>query len=156
MAPVFVDTSAFYSLLVVSDSDHAAATETLERLRHEDAELVTSSYVVQETVTLLHRRWGIAAVRDWRGRIEPSLRIVWIDEALHRAAMIALVASEAKRVSLTDWSSFEVIRREGIDRAFAFDRDFHGRGFETIPSAPPAASPNPPEAEDPEARNERS
>jgi predicted nucleic acid-binding protein len=133
VASVFVDTSALYPLVVRADVDHEAARGTLERLRDENAELVTTSYVVHETVALLHRRWGVEAVRDWQVRIEPALRIVWIARDVHSAGVIALVAAASRRVSLTDWTSFEVIRREGIPRAFAFDRDFRDRGFETIP-----------------------
>lgn len=133
MGAVFVDTSALYPLLVVADEAHDSARTTLERLRAQGAELVSTSYVVHECVTLLHRRWGLPAVRDWQARVEPALRIVWIDPAIHRAAMIALVSVGRSRISLTDWASFEVIRREAIPRAFAFDRHFRDRGFEVVP-----------------------
>ena len=135
MARVYVDTSAFYSALVRNDADHPAARDVLERLRAEDADLVTSSYVVQETIALLQRRWGMEAVRDWQGRVEPGLEIVWIDAEVHGRALVALLASGDRAISLTDWSSFEVIRKLGIHRAFAFDGHFRNRGFEVIPGA---------------------
>ena len=133
MARVYVDTSAFYSALVSGDEDHARSRGTLEILREQDARLVASSHVILETVTLLHRRWGAEAVVDWERRVEPLVEIVWIDAETHRRGMSALLASTERRISLTDWCSFEIIRRERIDRAFAFDRHFHGRGFEVIP-----------------------
>ena len=133
MAEVYLDTSASYALLVRADQDHAAARRALERLREENAEMVTSSYSVLETVSLLHHRWGNEAVRDWHANVEPGLRIVWVDEKIHEHAMIALLASGSRRISLTDWVGFEVIRRERIGRAFTFDDDFRGRGFDTIP-----------------------
>jgi predicted nucleic acid-binding protein len=34
---------------------------------------------------------------------------------------------------LVDWVSFEVMRRERIESAFAFDADFDAQGFRTIP-----------------------
>lgn len=136
MAQIYVDTSAFYSLLVRDDSDHTRAKETLEDLRGEDAILVTSSYVAHETIALLQHRWGIGAVRDWERSIEPALDIVWVDADIHGRAMGALLAAADRGVSLTDWASFEIIRRERIDRAFAFDRDFENRGFEVIPAGP--------------------
>jgi predicted nucleic acid-binding protein len=33
-------------------------------------------------------------------------------------------------VSFVDWVSFEVMRRRGLRRAFAFDPDFRAAGFE--------------------------
>jgi predicted nucleic acid-binding protein len=133
LARVYVDTSAFYSALVRDDADHSAAQETLERLRQENADLVTSSYVLQETIALLQRRWGVEAVRDWEKQVEPGLEIVWVDAEVHRRALVALLASGDRRISLTDWSSFEIIRHARIARAFAFDRDFLNRGFEVLP-----------------------
>ena len=133
MAQVFVDTSAFFPLIVQDQLEYPAARRVLDQLREEDAELVTSSYVLHESVTLLHRRCGISAVRDWQNIMQPILRIVWVDEEIHRHAMIALLASGSRRISLTDWVSFEVMRRERIGRAFTFDDDFRGRGFDTIP-----------------------
>ena len=135
MARLYVDTSAFYAALVRDDVNHSAARETLDRLRKEDAELVTSSYVVQETIALLQHRWGVEAVRDWQRLVEPGLTIIWIDAEIHRRALIALLASGGRRFSLADWSSFEVIREERIARAFAFDQHFQNRGFEVIPEA---------------------
>ena len=95
--------------------------------------LVANSYVVLETLSLLQRRWGIEAVRDWERRMEPILEIAWVDAEIHRRAMVALLASADRRISLTDWSSLEVIRQERIERVFSFDRHFRNRGFEVIP-----------------------
>lgn len=134
MARVYLDTSALYSILVRDDADHRAAMATLELLKSEDAELVTSNYVVDETVALLQHRWGIEAVRDWERDLVSGFRIVWIDAEIHARAMVALLAAASRRISLTDWASFEVIRRERIDRVFSFDRDFRNRGFEVIPA----------------------
>jgi predicted nucleic acid-binding protein len=48
------------------------------------------------------------------------------------AEVRGLVASR-RQVSLVDLVSFEVMRREGIDTAFAFDRDFERAGFQVVP-----------------------
>ena len=36
-------------------------------------------------------------------------------------------------VSLVDWTSFEVMRRLGIEQAFAFNDDFAAQGFGVLP-----------------------
>jgi predicted nucleic acid-binding protein len=133
LARVYVDTSAFYSTLVHADTDHAAAREAFERLVDERARLVASNYVVLETLALLQRRWGIEAVQDWERWMEPVVEIAWVEAETHGRAMVALLASGDRRISLTDWSSFEIIRQERIERVFAFDRHFRNRGFDLIP-----------------------
>lgn len=133
MARVYVDTSAFYSTLVQADADHAVARETFARLRDERVRLVANSYVILETLTLLQRRWGIEPVRDWERRMEPVVEIAWVDAETHRRAMVALLASADRRISLTDWSSFEVIRQARIERVFSFDGHFRNRGFQVLP-----------------------
>ena len=134
MARVFVDTSALYSTLVRDDENHSAASSAFQLLKERGATLVTSSYVVHETIALLQRRWGIDAVREWERNVEGRLHIVWVDAEVHGHAMGALLGAANRAISLTDWASFEIMRREGIDRAFTFDRNFGNRGFEVIPA----------------------
>ena len=95
--------------------------------------LVASSYVAHETIALVHRRFGVEAVRRWKTLAEPLLEIVWIEQELHTRALAALLAAGKRDVSLTDWSSFEAMRSEEIRRVFAFDPDFDLQGFQTIP-----------------------
>lgn len=126
---VFVDTSAFYALLVVDDARHPRAVRVLDRLEAEDAELVTSSLVLQETIALLQVRLGVDAVRRFAEAVVPGLRVEWIGEQGFQAGLTALLAASLRTVSLTDWTSFEVMRRLRIRRAFAFDDDFTAQGF---------------------------
>ena len=95
--------------------------------------LLTHNYVVLETTALTQRRLGGAAVRALHEDLLPLVDVVWVDEDLHRAAVTALLAGIRRRVSLVDWVSFELMRRRGIETAFAFDRDFGVQGFETVP-----------------------
>jgi predicted nucleic acid-binding protein len=129
---VFVDTSAFYALLVADDAAHSAARRALERLDREQAALVTTSFVVHETVTLLQNRVGTSAVSRFRDDVMPMLDLVWIDEPLLARALAALVAAGSRLVSLTDWTSFEAMRLRGIVEAFAFDPHFARQGFRLV------------------------
>ena len=128
----FVDTSAPYALIVTEDRFHAASGKILSRLEQCSATLLSTSFVMQETVSLLQARQGIPAVRSFHSRLLPLLDIVWIDAPLYGRAMAALLASASRRVSLTDWSSFEVMRLHGIDDAFAFDLHFQEHGFRLL------------------------
>jgi hypothetical protein len=131
---VFVDTSALLALLDEDDAHHREAAAALRHLLS-SAELVTHNYVQVELLALARRRLGPGAVVTLTDDVLPALTTIWIDEALHRAALAAHRAG-SKAVSLVDHVSFEVMRREGIQQAFAFDADFEAQGFER-PGLPP-------------------
>jgi predicted nucleic acid-binding protein len=124
---VFVDTSAVLAILDEDDLYHREAAETFRALMA-GTELVTHNYVEVETLTLARRRLGPGAVALLTDRLLPSMTTTWVDEPLHRAALAAHRGTGAS-VSLVDNVSFEVMRREGIDQAFAFDADFEAHGF---------------------------
>ncbi len=133
MAEVFVDTSALFALVVADDRGHARAKAAFARLEAEPASLVSSSFVLQETTALLQARAGLASLRGFHLSLLPLIDVQWIDRDLYQVAMTALLAADRRRVSLTDWSSFEIMRRRGIERAFAFDGHFAEQGFKLIP-----------------------
>ena len=137
MNDVFADTSALYALLVETDDNHEAAHAAASSLRGQDANLVTSSFVVLETVTLLQSRIGVEAVRLFYRDILPLLDVVWVDEELLHGAMAALLAASHRRISLTDWSGIVLMRARGMTHAFAFDDDFARQGFELVPANAP-------------------
>lgn len=126
---VFADTSALYAHLVANDANHARATRALKALAHDQAVLVTSSYVLVETYALLARRIGLAAVERFRSDLAPLLEVVWIDEALHEEALDLLTERQSRDISLVDAASFVVMRHNRLDEALAFDRHFEREGF---------------------------
>jgi predicted nucleic acid-binding protein len=85
--------------------------------------------VLLESVALIQRRLGLGFVRRLRDELEPLLLVTWVDAALHRAALDATIAG-SRDVSLVDHTSFELMRRRGIRRVFAFDDHFADEGFE--------------------------
>ena len=95
--------------------------------------MVTHNYVLLETTSLVQQRLGGRAVRALHEDLLGPIELVWIDDELHSVGVSALLAGVRRRVSLVDWVSFEVMRRRGIETAFAFDRDFAVQGFDTIP-----------------------
>ena len=129
----FIDTSALLAVLDADDAQHARASRTWRELVTGDEPLVTSSHVLVETFALVQTRLGLDAVLALHGDVVPILEIMWVDEALHAAAMTALLTARKRDLSLVDCLSFEVMRRAGIGRAFAFDRHFSQQGFETVP-----------------------
>jgi predicted nucleic acid-binding protein len=129
---ILVDTSAFLAVLDRSDERHPAARRVWVDALGADHALVCHNYVLAETSAVLARKVGMGAVRVFTRDIVPLLRIVWIQEDIHEAAVGALLAAGRRGLSLVDCASFEVMRRAGIATAFAFDPHFGEFGFETI------------------------
>jgi predicted nucleic acid-binding protein len=131
---VFVDTSALLALLARDDEHHESAVSDWATLADEEATLVTSNYVVLETIAVAQHRLGLDAVRALVRDVLPPIDVVFIDEPVQGAALSALLAAGRRRLSLVDCASFEVMRSREIRRAFAFDSHFTENGFQTVES----------------------
>lgn len=129
----FIDTSAILALSEPRDALFARARAAWTRLRAEGARLVATSFVLTETASLLQARIGLPAVRDFHYQYLPAIdEIVWITAGVYSRSIDALLAANRRSVSLTDWSSFIVMRDLHIRRAFAFDPHFAEQGFELV------------------------
>ena len=126
---LFVDTSALYSLLDRSDLNHASAKDIWRQLMADGSDLVTSNYVLLETMALAQGRLGMAAVRDLSEGIGALLTVHWVDRTLHEMGIAAVLAANRRRLSLGDCISFAVCRQLHIARVFAFDPHFDEQGF---------------------------
>lgn len=88
-----------------------------------------------ETQALLARRVGMAASLAFLDQVAgpaPAL-MLWVDEELYRSAIARWLRRDASEpLSVTDAASFELMRREGMREAFAFDRHFELAGFRLV------------------------
>lgn len=126
---VLVDTTAFYALVDADDDAHEGAVEAWRGLAEERAYLVTHDRVMVESIALVQARIGIDGVRDLLPFLE-GCEVIWTGPDEHEVALAAFLASGRRRVSLVDQLSFHLMRRNGIDRALAFDHHFTDEGFE--------------------------
>jgi predicted nucleic acid-binding protein len=129
----FVDSSAFLAVLSKDDDHHVRARAAWDELLRKRTPLVTSSYVLTETLAVLQHRIGVDAVRVFHHDVYPILTIDWVGSELHEKAMGAVSAAGRRTLSLVDCVSFEAMRQRGIRRAFAFDAHFAEQGFDVVP-----------------------
>jgi predicted nucleic acid-binding protein len=130
---VFVDTSAFYAVFDADDEEHPRARGAWEGLVSGEDLLFTSNYVLVETLALLQSRLGVEAVRAFEDAVAPLVRVLWVDRGVHRESVTAVLTAGRRRLSLVDCSSFALMRRHGLDTAFAFDDHFPEQGFAAVP-----------------------
>jgi uncharacterized protein len=136
---IFVDTAAFLAVLNASDRFHQQARQTWGEILSSDQFLLSSNYILLETITLLQHRFGVDAVRLFESDVLPVVEITWVDKAIHKQAMSALLAANRRTLSLVDCTSFEIMRETGLDTVFTFDSHFREQGFKVIPQTEAAA-----------------
>jgi predicted nucleic acid-binding protein len=129
---VFIDTTAFYAYYDADDLHHPQAVDWMERLLARQAILYTTNYILVEATVLLQRRLGLAWAERLQTEARPLLQVIWVDEAVHEAAMSAVMAANQRDLSLVDCVSFQVMQSQGLRHALAFDRHFTDRGY-TLP-----------------------
>lgn len=128
---VFVDTSAFAALENRRDEKHVEAIRLRDSARKKGETLITSDYVLDETLTLLSRRAGRSIAIDFGAAILASKAVT-----IHRITSDVFGASwrlfsgyQDKEFSFTDCTSFALMKELGSTEAFTFDRHFEQAGF---------------------------
>lgn len=131
-ATVFVDTSAWYALATATDVNHSQARNFLA----EPNTLVTTNFIIDETITLTRVRVGYKSAL-WMGNRLWSRQlatIIWVTPADEQAAWNLFKQYDDKIFSYTDCTSFAVMARLGLTLAFTFDTDFSQTGqFRRVP-----------------------
>ena len=97
--------------------------------------LVSTDYVIDETLTLIRVRLGLQAVAQWWSQIDASSRVRWerIDASRAEKARTRFFDWTHKNFSFTDCTSFVVMEELGLRRALTTDRQFAQAGFEVVP-----------------------
>lgn len=121
--PVFVDTGAWFALVVPSDPNHARAVGWLTA---NPRPLLTTDYIVDETLTLLRARGERTRALEigdefFNGNLAAVYRLA--DDDVQKAWEVFRDFDD-KDWSFTDCTSKVVIEQMRIKTAFAFDRHF--------------------------------
>lgn len=130
---IFVDSGAWFASLIPTDPDHAVATAWLQQ---NSEPLLTTDYIIDETLTLLVARgqklraisFGTAILA---GQLA-TLHFIRPDE--FKGAWNIFHRYLDKKWSFTDCTCKAVIDTLGMNAAFSFDQDF--RQFGTVNIVP--------------------
>jgi uncharacterized protein len=125
---IFVDTSAWYASLVPTDRNHSRA---LQWLTANHSPLLTTDYVIDETLTLLRvrgerKRALLLGARFFQDGDADIHKITTADLAL--AWKIFEQFDDKDWSFTTDCTSKVVMEQLNITTAFAFDHHFHQFG----------------------------
>lgn len=129
---VLVDTSAWIAVLVPSDAHHAHAKGVFADLLAGNALVVTSNYIIDETVTWLRMHASHTAAVSFHDTITQSqehnrLHLAWVTEAVEKKAWDLFTRHPGLKLSLTDCTS-AVLAAELKLPIWSYDSDFVALG----------------------------
>jgi len=131
---VFVDTVAWLALVNKSEDLHEAARKVRDQLIQQKAKLITTDFVVVEIANALARpplRCLARKLIDFI-RTSDTVELVTITPELFEKAYQLYCARDDKEWGLTDCTSFVVMQKMRMNRAFTADRHFEQAGFTVL------------------------
>jgi uncharacterized protein len=137
MRGLFVDTAGWIACANAADLAHKGAVASRDAWLRDGGVLVTTDYVVDETLTLMRVRYGLGVAEAWWRQVDGSSRVRWENIGLERAdkARDLFFRHTDKEFSFTDCTSFVVMRELRLREALTTDHHFAPAGFLTLPAA---------------------
>lgn len=137
MKALFVDTAGWVACADGADPAHGRCCEARDCALEAGQTLVTTDYVVDETLTLVRLRLGLSAAERWWQQVDRSPRLRWerIDSDRFEKARQLFFQYRDKDFSFTDCTSFAVMREARLTHALTTDRHFRQAGFQVLPSS---------------------
>ena len=134
MDELFVDTSAWYPLVVKSHPDHDRLSAALRASVERRARIVTSNLVIAESHALIMRRAGIASGLRFVQLVRASPNVVVASNVQLEDAAINdwLTRFADQPFSMVDAVSFAIMAERGTRAALTLDRHFAIAGFQMV------------------------
>lgn len=128
---VFVDSSFFKALIDSKDEFHKKAKRILKNLEKEEAALITSNYILDETFTLIRVKCGLKFVDRFRKNLSLSSQVIKIIRITIKDEADAWkwFLNDWSKLSFTDCVSFALMKKLKLSRVATFDQHFKKAGF---------------------------
>ena len=134
MNQVFVDSSYFKALIDKDDDFHNTAIDIFSLLKKQKTHLITTNYIVDETLTLLRAKTNLQAATKLRDMINigsPTITIYRVASGDDADAWYWFMKNWSK-LSFTDCVSFSVMKRLDLTHVVTFDQHFRRAGFTIV------------------------
>jgi hypothetical protein len=135
MNAVFVDTGGWMACADRADPAHLACRTARDATLEAGRMLITTDFVVDETLTLIRFRLGLAAANAWWRQIDGSTRLRWerVENDRFERSRNLFFHYRDKDLSFTDCTSIAVMRELKLTTVIATDGHFRQVGFDVLP-----------------------
>lgn len=120
---ILVDSDAFVGLLLEKDTHHDRCAELFAEVASQGALIVTNSFVIAETATVLSHRVGQELARVFLDEVIEQGRFptIFVTEALQQQAIKIFKKQESRGTSMTDCVNVAIMQQLQIPIIFSFD-----------------------------------
>ncbi len=134
MDSLFLDTSFIVALEDEDDQNHHTASLVWHKFKKHPKKLTTSTFIFDETVTVLRRRVSFKKASEVGKKLLKSslAEIVHVSADDFESAWTLFLKYDDKKLSFTDCVSFAIMRKLSIRNALTFDKHFQQMGFGSI------------------------
>ena len=131
MNGLFVDTAGWMACADGRDPVHKKACDARDRWLGKGGILITSDYIMDESLTLIRQRLGLQAAEIWWQMLEGSSFLQWELVGPERAekARHLFFRFKDKDFSFTDCTSFIIMQELKLRNVLSSDKHFHQMGF---------------------------
>jgi predicted nucleic acid-binding protein len=145
MNAVFVDTGGWMACADRSDPGHVACTAARDATLEAGRTLITTDFVVVETLTLIRFRLGLAAANAWWQQIDGSGRLRWerVENDRFERARALFFQYRDNDLSFTDCTSVAIMRELKLATVITTDGHFRQVGFDVLPAIRPRGTRKP-------------
>jgi hypothetical protein len=134
---VFVDTGGWMACADRADPAYAPCRTARDGALEAGKTLITTDFVIDETLTLIRFRLGLDAANAWWEQIDGSARLRWerVENERFERARHLFFHYRDKDLSFTDCTSIAVMRELKLTTVITTDRHFQQVGFDVLPAA---------------------
>lgn len=135
MNALFVDTAGWMACADRADPAHEVCRAARDAALEAGRALITTDFVVDETLTLIRIRLGLRAAEAWWRQIDGSARLRWerIESDRFERARHLFFQYRDKDLSFTDCTSIALLRELKLTMVLTTDGHFRQVGFEVVP-----------------------
>ena len=131
---ILIDTSWFKAFIDTKDDFHNISIKQYATMSSQKASLITTNFIVDESLTLLRVRRGLKLSLEFRDLLMEMVNHLRIVRVLSTDEFKAWdwFPKNWSKLSFTDCTSFAVMQRLGLKHVATFDDHFSRAGFNML------------------------
>lgn len=120
---ILVDSDAFVGLLLKKDVHHEESSQLFSEIAVQGLSVITTSFVIAETVTVLSHRIGQELARIFLDEVieQGKFPTVFVTESLQQQATEIFRKQDGRGTSMTDCVNVALMRQLQLSTIFSFD-----------------------------------